>query len=90
VANTAFMLATCFLIGFLSDPEDGGYMFLWNVGWIERNTRRYIPQGTTLDRSRIVQSIREVQEIVSKPDTCIFVYLSYAIISPFVQLKLLA
>jgi hypothetical protein len=28
VANTAFMLATCFLIGFLSDPEDGGYMFL--------------------------------------------------------------
>jgi hypothetical protein len=33
-----------FLLGLFFDPEDGGDMFLQNIG----NTRRYIPEDRTL------------------------------------------
>jgi hypothetical protein len=36
-----------FLLRLFFDPEDGGYMFLRNVGW-QRTTRRYIREDDTL------------------------------------------
>jgi hypothetical protein len=32
------------LLGLLLDSEDVGDIFLWNVGWLSTNTRRYIPE----------------------------------------------
>jgi hypothetical protein len=54
-ANRRFggaVLATCFhasfLVGLFFDPEDGGDMFLRNVCYFQRITRRYIPEGIIL------------------------------------------
>jgi hypothetical protein len=33
-----------FLAWLFFDPEDGGDMFLWNVGWLSTTTWRYIPE----------------------------------------------
>jgi hypothetical protein len=45
-------LATCFNAGFLLgiffDPEDGGDIFLRNIGWLSMATLRYIPEDSIL------------------------------------------
>jgi hypothetical protein len=47
------LLATCFhagyLLGLLSDSEDGGNMFLRNVGLHSATTRRYIPENSIIN-----------------------------------------
>jgi hypothetical protein len=40
-----------FLVIFL-DPEDGGDVFLWNVCYFQRTTRRCIPEDRTLHNHR--------------------------------------
>jgi hypothetical protein len=37
-----------FLVGSIFSPKDGSVMFLRNVGWISKNTGRYISENSTL------------------------------------------
>jgi hypothetical protein len=41
-----------FLLGLFLEPENGGDMFLRNVVDIQRTTRRYIPEDSTLHNHR--------------------------------------
>jgi hypothetical protein len=50
----AFTLVSC--SAYFFDPEDGGDMFLRNVGW-QRTTRRYIPEDGAL-HSRRCESLK--------------------------------
>jgi hypothetical protein len=53
----SYLLVSCWTYFF--DPEDGGDMFLRNVGW-QRTTRRHIPEYDTLQRLHMFQSIELV------------------------------
>jgi hypothetical protein len=40
------------LFGLFFDPEDGGDMFLRNVGWLSTVYMRYIPEDSTFHNHR--------------------------------------
>jgi hypothetical protein len=44
------ILSACFFRGLLYSPEDGGSMFLQNVGELYRTTLRSIPEDSTLQQ----------------------------------------
>jgi hypothetical protein len=45
--SACYLLEARLFLGSIFDPEDGGYVFLWNVRF-QWTTRRYIPEGRTL------------------------------------------
>jgi hypothetical protein len=53
VALLSTFFHTGFLLGLFFNPEDGGDMFLRNVGWLSTDyTARYIPEDRTLHEHR--------------------------------------
>jgi hypothetical protein len=48
VGASCYLLPAGFLLGLFFDLEDGGDMFLQNVGYFQRTTRHYIPEARTL------------------------------------------
>jgi hypothetical protein len=47
------MLHAGLLLGLFFDPEDGADMFLRNVGWHPKETRRFIPENGGLHKHRL-------------------------------------
>jgi hypothetical protein len=51
-STASYLLQARFLLGLFFEPEDGGDIFLWEVGWFFQRTTWHIPEDKTLHNHR--------------------------------------